>query len=169
MLPVETGETKRPDLVVYCTERRKLKYFELTVCWESAVRGTGVASRLPAVRGGRSWFRGKPNEEPHTTTGVEQAWDEEPDRAHPGNRGRREPVHLEQAPGRCSMKSRSPLSVGHLEGGAPARAGCSGQGAKQEAPRGAAWWVQDRRGSSGNGATDSTSSHYIWWVFYFFL
>ena len=41
-LPVETGETQRPDLVVYCTERRKLKYFELTVCWESGMEAARI-------------------------------------------------------------------------------------------------------------------------------
>ena len=34
-LPVETN--KRPDMAVICNESKKLKYFELTVCWESGM------------------------------------------------------------------------------------------------------------------------------------
>ena len=34
-LPVETRQ--KPDLVVFCEETRKLKFFELTVCWEAGM------------------------------------------------------------------------------------------------------------------------------------
>ncbi|XP_066921643.1 uncharacterized protein, partial [Clytia hemisphaerica] len=39
-LPVET--TKRPDLVMYCTDRKVLKYFELTVCWEAGMEAARI-------------------------------------------------------------------------------------------------------------------------------
>ena len=41
-LPIET--TRRPDLAIYCSERKVLKCFELTVCWET---GMEVACTKP--------------------------------------------------------------------------------------------------------------------------
>ena len=34
-LPIET--TIRPDLAIYCSERKVIKCFQMTVCWETGV------------------------------------------------------------------------------------------------------------------------------------
>lgn len=39
-LPIETRKT--PDLAVYSTERKVLKYFDLTVCWEAGMESARI-------------------------------------------------------------------------------------------------------------------------------